>query len=121
MDITFLESDHNVPLTDDQQVYIWILCIILLILICITFAGAAYVTSVFLYELKVKRLLIIAYYSTVLVASITKILTYGWCVVFPYHQVDATIFEDSNSFFAIFFRIQKLLGIMCSLVVYLTL
>ena len=105
MDITFLESD-KVPLDNDQKAYIWILCIILLILTCITFAGAAYVTSVFLYELKIKRLLILAYYSAVLVAATAKILTYGWCVFVPYNNEDATYFESSNDFFAIFCSIM---------------
>ena len=56
--------------------------------------GGLFVTINYLYELRIRRVLILAYYFILLITASAKISFYGWCVLDPIKNVDTTIFDD---------------------------
>ena len=89
MDITLLTSNNSddtvQTLEPSETDFVTTECAILLIMVSVRFAGAAYVIGVYLYELKVKRPLILAYYSFVMMAATAKMTMFAWCIIYPFN------------------------------------
>ena len=73
---------------------IWTESLIFMILNLITLCGAIYVSAVYLYELKIKKPLIITYYILVTIAAALKLITYACCVIKPIEYYDRHFLEQ---------------------------
>ena len=93
---------------------------ILVALTSITFMGATYFIAAYIYQLMIKKPLILAYYTIVIIAALTKIATYTCLIIWPIKNFDHD-YDSKTSSWSWLFRAQKLFGIESSLVVYLSL
>ena len=96
MDITIFSdaNDKQNWLNDFQESVIRYESLIFTILNLATLSGAVYVSAIYLYELKIKKPLIITYYILVMIAASLKLITYAWCVIYPIQSYNQHFLEE---------------------------